>query len=56
MRKICWLFCLVVLGWGLGAMPIVGCEEGPAENAGEQLDDAADNIADGVEDTVDKLD
>ena len=56
MRKLSSLFGLLVLGWTLGMLPVAGCEEGPVEEAGEQVDDAADNVADGVEDAVDELD
>jgi hypothetical protein len=28
------------------AVPLVGCDEGPLEEAGEEIDDAVDDIAD----------
>jgi hypothetical protein len=37
-----------------GAMvPITACEEGPLEEAGEEIDDAVDDAADEVEDRLD---
>lgn len=32
-----------------GAMALAGCEQGPAENAGERLDEAVENTGDAVE-------
>lgn len=31
------------------ALPIVGCEEGPLEDAGEEVDDAVDDAADEID-------
>jgi hypothetical protein len=31
------------------AMPIVGCEEGPLEEAGEEVDDAIDDVGDRID-------
>jgi len=28
------------------AMPILGCDEGPLEEAGEEIDDAVDDVGD----------
>lgn len=33
----------------------VACEEGPAENAGEEIDNAIENVKDGAEDAGDKV-
>lgn len=34
---------------------LTACEDGSAEEAGEQIDDAADEVADGVEDAADEV-
>ena len=34
---------------------LAGCDEGPAENAGEKIDDVADDIADGLEDAGNEI-
>jgi hypothetical protein len=46
---------LVVLTLAFGAIAVVpGCrEKGPAEEAGEAIDEAAENVGDAVEDAVD---
>lgn len=33
----------------------LGCEKGPAEKAGERIDDAADDVEDAVEDAGDEI-
>jgi hypothetical protein len=43
-----WAAVLVPLAAGLAA-----CEEGPAENAGEEVDDAAEEAGDAAEDATD---
>lgn len=40
---------LIALMLGSGSMALTGCEEGPAEDAGEELDDAADEVGDALE-------
>lgn len=37
------------------AVVATGCDEGPAEEAGEAIDDAADNTADAVDDAADNV-
>ena len=38
---------------GLLLMGLAACEKGPAEKAGEAIDDAASDVADKTEDAVD---
>ena len=40
----------------IATLGLVGCEEGPAEQAGEQIDQAADEVGDAVENAGDKVD
>lgn len=47
--KVWALVLLMLLGGGL----ITGCEQGPAEEAGEAIDDAADDAGDAVDDATD---
>ena len=42
-----------VLLAGLMLMGLSACEKGPAEKAGEAIDDAASDVADKTEDAVD---
>ena len=45
---------LALLGMLALAMPMVGCEEqGPAESAGEAVDDAIDDAGDAIDDAID---
>ncbi|MGP1309120.1 MAG: hypothetical protein ACTS27_02850 [Phycisphaerales bacterium] len=37
----------------MSALAATGCEEGPAEEAGEAIDDAADDAGDAIDDAVD---
>lgn len=39
----------------MSAFGAVACEEGPAEDAGEEIDRAIENVKDGAEDAGDKL-
>jgi hypothetical protein len=49
-------FLAVMLMGGLLGTGIVACEKkGPAESAGEKLDDAAKDVKDGVEKAGDKI-
>ena len=45
------------LVWAVVLIPLAGalaaCEEGPAEQAGETIDDAAEDAGDAVEDATD---
>jgi hypothetical protein len=45
------------LVWGAVLIPLAGvlaaCDDGPAENAGETVDDAVDDAGDAVEDATD---
>lgn len=36
-----------------GALPLTGCDDGPAEDAGEKVDEAAKDAKRGVEDATD---
>lgn len=38
--------CLLLAG---AVVPITACEEGPLEEAGEEIDDAVDDVADRVD-------
>jgi hypothetical protein len=40
---------------GLLLMGLAACEKGPAEKAGEAIDDAASDVADTAEDTADAV-
>lgn len=47
---------LAVLGLAILPVGMTGCEEeGPAERAGERLDDAGDDIEDAAEDAADDI-
>jgi hypothetical protein len=54
-RKMAWLRDRLV--WLVVLMPLAGvlaaCDDGPAENAGETIDDAVDDAGDAVEDATD---
>jgi hypothetical protein len=47
-ERLVWAAVLIPLAGGLAA-----CEEGPAEQAGEEVDDAADEAGDAVDDATD---
>ena len=34
----------------------IGCDDGPAEEAGEAIDDAADDAGDAIDDAADEVD
>ena len=34
---------------GGAALPLTGCEEGPLEEAGEEIDDAVDDVGDEID-------
>jgi len=56
-KKYPWLAFLGVTALGLGVASATGCEDdGPMENAGESVDDAADDAADAVDDAADNVD
>jgi len=38
------------------AFVLVGCDEGPAEEVGESIDDAADDAGDAIDDAADDVD
>ncbi|MCC5859537.1 MAG: hypothetical protein JJT90_15370 [Ectothiorhodospiraceae bacterium] len=47
---------LLALLMGSGAISLAGCDDqGPAEEAGEQIDDAFEDAADSLEDAADEL-
>lgn len=39
----------------LGGLALTGCEKGPAEDAGENIDDAVENTGEALEDAGDKV-
>ncbi|MCH8550847.1 MAG: hypothetical protein LAT62_02855 [Natronospirillum sp.] len=41
-----------LLALGAGGL-VAGCDSGPAEDAGESIDDAVDDTGDAIEDTFD---
>ncbi|MCC6910085.1 MAG: hypothetical protein IT430_19290 [Phycisphaerales bacterium] len=59
MRTSTWRYLMTIvlaaLFVGAGAQ-MVGCEEGPAENAGEEIDEAAEDAGEAIDDAVDDLD
>ena len=40
---------LLALFFGTGAAALTGCEEGPMEETGEEIDDAVDDVGDELE-------
>lgn len=42
------LACVVVLG-------LAGCSEGPAEEAGEKLDETVEDVSDSIDDACDEV-
>lgn len=51
LRMLAVAFCLVFVGGGM----LAACsEQGPAEKAGEKIDDAADDAGDAIDDAVDE--
>ena len=42
----------ILLALGAGSM-LVGCDDGPAEEAGESIDDTFDDAGDAIDDTFD---
>jgi len=40
------IVCLLLAG---AVAPITGCEEGPLEEAGEEIDDAIDDVGDEID-------
>ena len=40
---------------GLLIVALAGCEQGPAEKAGENVDDAAENVGEALEDAGDSI-
>ena len=49
MRKIRTYLLLVLPFVLVGLLPLVGCQEGPAERAGRQVDNAAREVRDAVD-------
>ena len=48
---------VLALGLGLLALPLGACdEEGPAEEAGENIDDAVDDAGEAIEDAGEAID
>lgn len=47
------LSCVAIAS--VSMLALTACEEGPAEEAGEQIDDAADDVSDGLEDAADEV-
>lgn len=51
------LHILGIAALGIGVASATGCEnDGPMENAGEAVDEAADDAADAVDDAADNID
>jgi hypothetical protein len=48
-KRLWWAAVLVPLG-----IVLAGCDDGPAENAGEAIDDAAGRAGDAAEDVTDR--
>lgn len=47
---------LLVLSMLFGSFGLAGCDnDGPMEDAGEQMDDAADDVEDGMDDLGDEV-
>jgi hypothetical protein len=46
---------LLVLSMLFGSFGLAGCDDGPMENAGEEMDDAADDVEDGMDDLGDEV-
>jgi hypothetical protein len=40
---------LIALMLGSGSLALSGCDDGPAEDAGEEIDDALDDVGDRLE-------
>ena len=51
MRKFTMLLALLFSGFLVAA-----CDQGPAEEAGETIDDAVEDVGDSVEDAADEVD
>lgn len=51
LRSLLLTFCLVFAGGGL----LAGCDQGPAEEAGESIDDAVDDTGDAMDDAGDEI-
>lgn len=50
------LYVLLALMIGLGGLTLAGCDDsGPAEEAGESIDDTAEDTADGFDDATDDM-
>jgi hypothetical protein len=53
-KRFGWVPAIVVASFGLAGLQ--GCEEeGPMEEAGEEIDDAADEAGDEIDDAVDDI-
>lgn len=48
-------FLMGMIALVFSTLLLVGCEEGPMEEAGETVDNAVENAADAVEDAGDKV-
>jgi hypothetical protein len=46
---------LACCGLALGGFALTACEEGPAEEAGEAVDEAVDDVEDAADDAVDAV-
>ena len=45
----------LVLALGVAGLGLAACDEGPGENAGETLDDAAEDAGDAMENTGERI-
>ena len=57
MRRASPATCRLVFGaaYALAVLCLAACDDGPAEEAGEAIDDAASDAADAVDDAADKV-
>ena len=51
-RKAAELVLIAMFG-GTAGLALTGCEEGPMEDAGEEIDDAVDDVGDSIDDATD---
>lgn len=51
MRKL--IALLMVIGLGVSSFATIGCEKGPAEKAGNTIDEAANDTGRAIEDATD---
>lgn len=47
---------LTAIGLATALLPLTGCDQGPAEETGEVIDDAIDDTGDAIDDAADDVD